>query len=281
VTSPPRPGRESRDAVVVTGVSTGIGADVAVRLLRSGYRVFGTVRREEDGRELERAGGTAVLMDVTDGESVSAGRTSIVGALDRARLAALVNNAGVGAVGPIEALELDEIRGVFDVNLFGAVAVTKAFLPELRRSRGRIVMVSSTSGRLAAPFLGAYAGSKFALEAISDSLRRELRPHGVDVVVIQPGPITTPIWDKIRQRTAGRFVGTNYGPALERFGRDAARSERKALPAERVSRAVLRSLSAHRPPTRIIVSRHPLVMRLLSVLPDRWIDRMTSARGGG
>ncbi len=273
-------GGRPRDAVVVTGASSGIGAAVAERLSRSAWRVFGTVRNEEDGRELERSGATAVLMDVTDERSILAGRDTILGALDGARLAGLVNNAGIGVVGPIECLELDEIRRVFDVNVFGALAATKAFLPRLRRDAGRVVMISSISGRVAAPFLGGYAGSKFALEALSDSLRREIRPHGVDVVVIQPGPVSTPIWEKLRRTTMGRFAGSGYEEALSRFGREVERSERRALPAAEVARAVQRSLTARRPRARIVVARYPALLRVFAMLPDRWIDRLTAGRLG-
>src|SRR5213594_887641 len=158
--------------VVVTGASSGIGEAIARDLAGRGFSVFGTVRRPEDGRMLSAAGVTPVQMDVTDDDSIVRGREEIERALAGERLEALVNNAGILATGPLELLKLDELRNVLAVNVVGVVAVTQAFLPLLKAARGRIVNVSSVAGRSAMPFMGPYAASKFALEAISDSFRR-------------------------------------------------------------------------------------------------------------
>src|SRR5438309_10086573 len=165
--------------VVVTGASSGIGAAIARDLAARGFRVFGTVRREQDCAPLEAARVVPVLMDVTDTASIARAGDEVTRALAGAPLAALVNNAGIPSAGPLELVPLDQLRHVLEVNLVGAVAVTQAFLPLLKAARGRIVNISSVAGRGALPFMAPYAASKFALEGASDSLRRELLPFGV------------------------------------------------------------------------------------------------------
>src|SRR5216117_2533512 len=177
--------------VVVTGASTGFGAAIARHLADRGFRVFGTVRRAVDEVALARDGVTPVRMDVTDTASIMRAQGEVERALGATPLIALVNNAGIPAAGPLELFPLDDLRRVLEVNLIGVVAVTQAFLPLLKASRGRIVNISSVAGRGALPFIGPYAASKFGLEAVSDSLRRELLPFGVRVVVIEPGSFKT------------------------------------------------------------------------------------------
>ncbi|UCF68593.1 MAG: SDR family oxidoreductase [Acidobacteriota bacterium] len=268
----------NRKTVLITGTSSGIGLAAAERLATAGYRVFGTVRREQDAGPLERAGGEPVLMDVTDAESIEAARHVVEQRLDGRPLAGLINNAGIATGGPWELVPLERVRSLFDVNFFGVVAVTKAFLPALRAARARIVMISSISGRLAGPFMGPYASSKFALEAFSDSLRRELAPHGVEIVVIQPGPITTPIWAKAREQASHRLERGVYEAALSEFQRQVERAVQTALPASDVAEEALRALEARRPPTRLLVAHKATLLRLFSFLPDRWMDRLISAR---
>src|SRR2546427_671557 len=196
--------------VVVTGASSGIGAAIARDLAARGFRVFGTVRREQDGAPLEAAHVVPVLMDVTDTASVARARDEVTRALAGAPLAALVNNAGIPSAGPLELVPLDQLRHVLEVNLVGAVAVTQAFLPLLKAARGRIVNISSAAGRGCLPFLGPYAASKFALEGASDSLRRELLPFGVRVIVVQPGSVQSRIWEKVERWDLSRYRGTPY-----------------------------------------------------------------------
>ena len=206
-------------------------------------------------------------------------REAVTRTLGSRPLVGLVNNAGVPAVGPLELIELDDLRRTFEVNVIGAVAVTQAFLPMLRAARGRVVNISSVSARLALPFAGPYAASKFALEAISDSLRRELATAGVEVIVIQPGSVRTAIWRKIAALDPKRFSGTIYERALERMRQMAARSGERGLPPETVARAILRALTARRPPTRVlVVSRGGWKHRLVRLMPDRWLDRMIARR---
>ena len=211
-------------------------------------------------------------MDVTDAPSIAAARVEVQRTLGGRPLSGLVNNAGIPAAGPLELVPLGELRRVLEVNLVGAVAVTQAFLPLLKASRGCIVNMSSLAGRAALPFLGPYAASKFGLEAISDSLRLELSQFGVDVIVIEPGNIQSKIWDKVEAMDLGPYRGTPYERVLERFRSDALRGGRRAPPATIVARAVLRALTARRPPTRIIVSAHPWIEGLAVRLPDRVLD---------
>lgn len=264
-----------KGGVVVTGASTGIGAAIARRLAAHGFRVFGTVRRAEDRRSLEQSGVNPVLMDVTDAATIVTARDEITDRLGATPLTALVNNAGVGAAGPLEHIPVDELRRVLEVNVVGVVAVTQAFLPRLRLAGGgRVVNIGSVSGRFALPFGGPYAASKFALEAISDSLRRELLPSGIRVVVIQPGSIITPIWDKVATMDLERYRHTAYAPVLPRVLERTLRSGLRGLPPEAVADAVLTALTTSRPPTRMLVVRRPWFTWLMRVLPDWWADRM-------
>jgi len=258
--------------VVVTGASTGIGAAIARHLAGRGFRVFGTVRRPEDEAALEGAGVTAVRMDVTDTASIARAREQVERALAGVPLGGLVNNAGIPAAGPLELFPLDELRRVLEVNLIGAVAVTQAFLPLLKASRGRIVNMSSVAGRGALPFLGPYAASKFGLEAISDSLRRELLPFGVRVIVIEPGSFKTAIWSKVEAMDLRRYAGTPYESVLDRFRRAALRGAEQAPPPDKVVRAVWRALNARRPPLRVLVTPHGWLDRMPLWIPDRWLD---------
>src|ERR671910_93834 len=178
--------------VLVTGASTGIGEAPAMHLREVGFTPIAGVRKDEDAERMEGLGLRTVKLDVTDADGIAAARES----LGDEPLAGLVNNAGIAVAAPLEFLPIDRLRQQLEVNLIGQAAVTQAFLPALRRGRGRIVMVSSIGGRVGLPLVGAYNASKFGLEGLSDSLRRELRPHGVDVILIEPGGVKTPIWKK-------------------------------------------------------------------------------------
>src|SRR5438552_11501803 len=295
--SKPHPSYNSRmsGSVVVTGVSSGIGAAIARHLAVRGFRVFGTVRRAEDGAVIAKDGVTPVRMDVTDEASIARARDEVTQALGAAPLIGLVNNAGIPAGGPLELLPIAHIRQVLEVNLIGAVAVTQAFLPLLKAARGRIVNITSVAGRAALPFMGPYAASKFALEAVSDSRRRELLPFGVRVIVIEPGSFQTRIWSKVEAMDMSRYQASPYGEALARFARAALRGAERAPPPDKVARAVWRALTARRPPLRMVVTPHRLD-RLSLWIPDRlldwliyrflWRKRVTppapaSRRGGG
>jgi NAD(P)-dependent dehydrogenase (short-subunit alcohol dehydrogenase family) len=214
-----------------------------------------------------------LLLDVTDSEQI-AGAAREIGELH-----ALVNNAGIAIASPLEALPVDELRRQFEVNLFGQVAVTQAFLPHLRRSRGRIVFMGSIAGRSALPFLGAYAASKHALEAIADSLRMELAPWSIRVSIVEPGTIATPIWtkgpeiaDEIQSRFASEAMPL-YRERMEAFRRAAAAAGRRAQPADRVAAVVERALTAEHPRARYLVGRDARIRATIERLPDRLRDR--------
>ncbi len=274
----------SRPSVVITGASTGIGRATALYLEARGFRVFASVRREKDALSL--AGTTPVVLDVTEPDSIASAYQFVSGALAGEALSGLVNNAGVAVSGPLEFIEMSELRRQFEVNLFGPVAVTQAFLPLLRRAkRGRIVNMSSISGRITAPLLGPYSMSKFALEAFSDALRRELEPFGISVSVVEPGVIKTPIWEKGLDSSKER-VARMPARALERYGsrietlRERARemSETGTAP-EEVAKAVYHALVSDRPKTRYLVGADArLAAKLAWLLPDRALDRLMRRR---
>jgi NAD(P)-dependent dehydrogenase (short-subunit alcohol dehydrogenase family) len=255
-------------AALVTGASSGIGAACAARLAATGWRVFAGVRQAGDAPP----GTEEVLLDVTDAGQIDAAAERI-GELD-----ALVNNAGIAIAMPIEFIPLDELRRQLEVNVVGQVAVTQAFLPQLRRSRGRIVLVGSIAGRSALPFLGAYAASKHALEALADTLRVELRPFGIGVSLVEPGTIRTPIWEKSAQLAgvlangAQPQLGELYGERIAAFGRVAAERGAKGGSVEAVVDAVESALTRERPRTRRLVGRDAKIRSGIERLPDRLRD---------
>lgn len=277
--------RKSPGTIVVTGASTGLGRACALWLARNeGFAVVGTVRRPEDGERLVADSGgkvAAVRLDVTDPASVESAASEVVGLVGDRGLAGLVNNAGIVVAGPLEFLPLADFRRQLDVNVTGLLATTQAFLPLLRRARGRIVNLSSTSGRLSFPMIGPYAASKFAVEALSDALRLELHAFGIHVAIVQPGPVDTPIWDRAAEDSARieaelpEAARTYYADLYEGFRRESRRSRRRAVPADDVARAVAHALTAPRPRTRYLVSRRRFLYRVfLPLLPDRWRDRL-------
>jgi NAD(P)-dependent dehydrogenase (short-subunit alcohol dehydrogenase family) len=275
-------------AVVVTGVSTGIGRGIATVLAKNGFHVFGSVRHADHGRDFETAlngSGTALLFDVTDQAAVRAGAARVRERVGADGLAGLVNNAGISVQGPLEAIDLDALRRQFEVNTIAAIGVTQAFLPLLgagatpRANPGRIVNISSVGGRIALPFVGPYAASKFALEGLSDSLRRELAVYGIKVIVIQPGSIDTPIWDKGAADDIEPYRHTPYYSSLNWFRGAALKIGRGGLPPEAVGEAVLKALTAANPKARYVVQRGgPLQFHITRHLPSRILDRQIAKR---
>jgi NAD(P)-dependent dehydrogenase (short-subunit alcohol dehydrogenase family) len=271
--------------VLVTGASSGIGEATVLHLRELGFEAVAGVRRDEDAARLEGMGLRTVRLDVTDGAQIAAARET----LGDGPLAGLVNNAGIAVAAPLEFLPLDQLRRQVEVNLIGHVAVTQAFLPALRRAGGRIVNVSSIGGRVAGPLLSPYTASKFGLEGLSDSLRREVRRHGVDVVVIEPGGVRTPIWQK-GNRLAGEII-SGMPPEAERlYGRliaavreQSVKIERETgLPPRAVAEVIGKALTADRPRTRYLVGNDAKVRaRLADVLPDRIMDRLIARVLGG
>jgi len=276
---------------VVTGVSTGIGEAIATDLVRRGWRVFGTVRRMDDAERLDAALGPSfapVIADVTDPDSLSHAATTVAGLLDGKPLDGLVCNAGISLPGPLLHQPLDELDRQWKVNVLGQIATVQAFGSLLGAEEGfagtpgRIVMMSSVSGKLSWPFVGGYSASKHALEAMSHALRRELMPFGVDVVIVGPGPIATPIWEK----SAGavektRYQATFYGPLIDRFEAEVLGRAKHALPPQAVADVVHTALTAESPKVRYTITPAPLMNWILPlILPARWLDRIAAKRLG-
>jgi NAD(P)-dependent dehydrogenase (short-subunit alcohol dehydrogenase family) len=280
----------NQGAVVVTGASSGIGRVCALRLERLGFRVFAGVRKAEDGEALMQQASdrlSYVTLDVTDESSVAAATGVVEAATDGRGLWGLVNNAGIVLACPLEFVPIPELRKQLEVNVIGQIAVTQAFLPMLRRGRGRVVNVGSISGRLAFPLLGPYCASKFALEALTASLRMELRPWGIPVSIIEPGGIATPIWskalasgDELVRRLPPRAQDL-YGPIAAAQRERAVNSGRSGLPPEAVARQVAHALTAGRPKTRYIVGRSALLGEILRLAPEQfreWLIANAAAR---
>jgi NAD(P)-dependent dehydrogenase (short-subunit alcohol dehydrogenase family) len=270
-----------RGTVVVTGASTGIGEATALHLRELGFDVLAGVRKDEDAERLRAAGTRPLKLDVTDPDSIASAREETEAATN-GRLAGLVNNAGIAIAAPLEYIPIDQLRLQLEVNLIGQVAVTQALLPMLRAARGRIVNVSSIGGRVALPLAGPYAASKFALEAVSDSLRRELRHLGVDVVVVEPGGVKTPIWKK-GNAAADQMLDDAPPDAVELYGGIAAAiraetvkiEQERGLPPSAVAEVVGRAFTARKPKTRYVVGRDAKVRAAMAKrLPDRAMDAL-------
>lgn len=272
---------------LITGASTGIGQATARRLVKGGWTVLAGVRDEAAGERLaaEAPGGRllAVSLDVTDAGQIeqAAARVRDLGNHSDAPdglLDALINNAGIGFSGPLELLPLDDLRKQFDVNVLGQVAVTQALLPALRTAHGRIVFISSVGGRVAMPFSAPYAASKHAIEAIGDTLRVELASSNVQVALVEPGAVATPIWDKSRdaggQLTVPPSLQAEYGHVTAAMDKAMENTSKRGVPADQVARTIERALTERRMRSRYIVGRDARAMILLKrLLPDRMFDR--------
>lgn len=276
-------------SVVVTGSSTGIGWGIAKVLVQKGFRVFGSVRKAADGERLAKEFGPNFIplqFDVTDEAAVAKAAEQVAATLGGDTLAGLVNNAGIAVAGPLLYLKLDEFRQQIDVNLTGQLVVTQAFAPLLGvdRSRkgepGRIVMISSVGGRNANPFLGPYNASKFGLEGMSEALRRELMLFGIDVIVVGPGAVATPIWDKAEQVDATQYANTPYVSALDKVRSYMIENGKKGFPPEKLGEVVHTALTTAKPKTRYTVTPEPFQNFLMLNLPKRIVDNMIAGRLG-
>jgi len=271
------------EAVLVTGASSGIGLATVEALVRRDFVVYAAVRGELDA---QRLGALDPLIrplrfDVTDAAAIAA-------AADRVRadglpLRGVVNNAGVALGGPLEYLPVDQLRRQFEINVFGAMTVSQAFLPLLRQSHGRLVFVGSISGRLAVPFVGPYSASKFALRALADALRLELRSASVAVSLIEPGSVKTPIWEKSRQSRQALLDAlppeaiANYGPNLEQLFATTEEQERTGMPVERVSDAIVQALTAAKPRAKYLLGGAARAGSIVAILPDPLRERAVRA----
>jgi NAD(P)-dependent dehydrogenase (short-subunit alcohol dehydrogenase family) len=271
--------------VVITGVSTGIGHASAKVLIKRGFFVFGSVRTQEDADRLQNEFGKMFLplvFDVTDESAVQREASKVSRILGAETLDGLVNNAGIEVAGPLAHLATEQFRYQLEVNLIGPFLVTKAFLPLLgadparKGVPGRVVNISSTSGRIAGPFAGAYVASKFGLEGFSESLRRELLLFGIDVVVIRPGAIITPIWQKSIGLTE-RFSETPFKEALEKFEQYAAKEGASGFPAAAIGETVYLALTAKNPKGYYNVVPHPIPNWIMpQLIPMRILDKLVA-----
>ena len=268
-----------REILVVTGASTGIGAATARELAKRGFHVLAGVRRGEDADALRATNLEPIMLDITNEAEIAALVKRITDDPERRRLRALVNNAGIETNAPVEVLPLSEWRRIFDVNLFGHVAMTQALLPALIESRGTVVNISSVGGKLAMANYGPYASSKFALEAVSDALRREVEPLGLKVIVVEPGAITTEMSGRVGA-TAERIISgmtteqrDRYATLIRSSISQAETSIRRALPAEEAGRVIADAITSKRPRTRYVVGRGAWIIVLLArCLSDRMLD---------
>ena len=271
-------------SIVVTGVSTGIGWGITKVLTQKGFRVFGSVRKAEDAERLCSEFGAnfvPLLFDVTDEAAVQAAALRVREQLDGETLFGLVNNAGVAFPAPLIYQPTDDFRRQLEVNLVSVLIVTKAFVPllgidpSLKGQPGRIVNISSVGGRNGNPFMGAYAASKHGLEGFSESLRRELMLHGIDVIIVGPGAVATPIWDKAEQADFSQFENTEYYEAGIRLMKYMVKGGKQGFAPEKVGEVVLQALTASRPRVRYAVVQVNSLRRFLQMfLPKRMMDRV-------
>ncbi|THH37825.1 SDR family oxidoreductase [Neolewinella litorea] len=270
-----------KDSILVTGVSSGIGLTTARYLLDRGFQVYGSVRRGAGPEELTREPAfTALNFDVTDRDAIRAGVQRILD--DGARLVGVVNNAGIAVSGPVETVREAEYRRQFEVNVFGLVAVIQETLPLLHASREggfrpRIVNISSVSGYLTSPFTTFYSASKFAVEALTDGLRRELLDSGIDVISVAPGPVKTPIWSKGREQTDA-FEDNRYSHILPKLGPYTEAAEASGVEPEVVAEAIYRALTDETPEPGVLVMNKRWMAKLLRLTPKRFQDKFFNKR---
>ncbi len=276
-------------AVVVTGASTGIGWGCVKVMIARGLRVFGSVRKQQDAERLSNEFGanfSPLIFDVTDAAAVAAASSQVEAALGGETLMGLVNNAGIAVPGPLLWVTIEDFTRQISVNLTGQLIVTQAFAPLLGTERGRrgkpgrIVMISSVGGRNARPFLGPYSASKFALEGLSESLRRELMLFGIDVIIVAPGTVATPIWAKAEALDIALFAHTPYARALEKLRFLMIAAGKKGLPPERIGTTVMTALTVSNPKTRYTVTPAPIQNLMENILPKRVVDGMIARRLG-
>ncbi|HEY4168144.1 MAG TPA: SDR family NAD(P)-dependent oxidoreductase [Reyranella sp.] len=278
-----------RNSVVVTGASTGIGWGCVRILTAAGFHVFGSVRKSADAERLTKefgANATPLLFDVTDEVAVTEAARKVEAALGNETLFGLVNNAGIAVPGPLLYLKIDDFRRQVAINLTGQLIVTQAFAPLLGADRarqgtpGRIVMISSVGGKNALPLNGPYAASKFGLEGLSESLRRELMLFGIDVIVVAPGAVATPIWDKAEEFDVTPFASTPYAASITKMRSFMIALGRKGLPPEKIGDVVRTALTIAKPKTRYTVAPNSMQQLMTAVLPKRTMDSLIARRLG-
>ena len=278
------------NSVVVTGVSTGIGWGTTKVLIQQGFRVFGSVRKTQDAARLQKEFGEKfipLLFDVTDEPAVQAAAAQVREQLAGGILFGLVNNAGIATPAPLIHQATDDFRHQIEVNLISVLIVTKAFVPllgtdrSLRGKPGRIINISSVGGKFGSPFLGAYAASKHGLEGFSESLRRELMLFGIDVIIVAPGSIATPIWDKAEEADVSLYANTEYVESAKRVQKYMIEDGRKGYPPEKVGEVVWHALTTEKSRVRYAVIPGSSFRRILQMLlPKRMVDNMIARNLG-
>jgi NAD(P)-dependent dehydrogenase (short-subunit alcohol dehydrogenase family) len=276
-------------SVVITGASTGIGWATAKLLLDRGYRVFGSVRKPADAERLKTEFGAnfvPLLFDVTDEAAVLAAAREVRAALGGETLFGLINNAGIAVAGPVLELAADEFRRQMEVNVIGPIISTQAFGPllgsdpSLKGPKGRIVMISSVAGKNGNPLTAPYAASKHAIEGLSESLRREMMLFGIDVIIIAPGPVKTPIWSKAEEVDISAYRNSPFFPALERIRKYMLHLGEIGLPPENIAEAIANALTSARPKVRYQLAPDPMRHLITAVLPKRMVDKIIAKRLG-
>ncbi|WP_419805104.1 SDR family oxidoreductase [Terriglobus sp.] len=271
----------SKNTIVITGASTGIGYAIAERFAKGGWQVFGSVRKAADGERLQRElGVTPLEFDVTDAGAIASAAEKVSAALNGQTLSGLINNAGLSVAGPLLYMPLKTLQLQMDVNFTGPVQVQQAFAPLLGADRsrqgrpGRIAQISSVAGEAGFPFMGAYSASKHALEGMSESLRRELLLFGIEVSIIAPGAIVTPIWGKGETSDLEQYRDTPYAGALRKFEEGLADMGKRGLPASRVADATWHAMTARKPKLRYeVIPRKFREWTLPNLMPTRMMDR--------
>ena len=276
-------------SVVITGASTGIGWATAKLLLDRGFRVFGSVRKQPDADRLKAEFGanfTPLLFDVTDEARVLAAAREVRAALGGETLTGLVNNAGIAVAGPVLELAADEFRRQMDVNVIGPIISTQAFGPllgtdpSLKGPLGRIVMISSVAGRNGNPLMSAYSASKHAIEGLSESLRREMMLFGIDVIIVAPGAVKTPIWGKAEEVDISGYRNSPFFPPLDRIRKFMLHLGEIGLPPEKIAEVIAEALTSASPKVRYQITPDPIRHLMTSVLPKRMVDRIIAKRLG-
>jgi len=272
--------------VFISGSSSGIGEACALGLDERGYDVFAGVRNEQDGNSLSQRASERlqpVIVDITNPEQIKTAFEAVRQALGEKPLVGLINNAGISVGGPLEFVPIDRLRQMLEVNLIGHISVSQLFIPLLRKSQGRIINVGSVAGIFASPLMGPYCASKYAMEAISDVMRRELKPWNIRVSLLEPGIIATKIWRKASEQAESAIKEAPgellhlYGPLIERIMKLVADSEKNAQSAQVVVKAVVHALTANRPRTRYRMGPKARPQKVMSWLPDHIQDRIIAS----
>ena len=276
-------------SVVITGASTGIGWATARLLLDRGFRVFGSVRKRADADRLKAEFGTnftPLLFDVTNEAAVLAAAREVRAALNGETLTGLVNNAGIAVAGPVLELAADEFRRQMDVNVIGPIIATQAFGPllgsdpSLKGPKGRIVMISSVAGKSGNPLMSAYSASKHAIEGLSESLRREMMLFDIDVIIVAPGAVKTPIWSKAEEVDISAYQNSPFFPALERIRKFMLHLGEIGLPPEKIAETIADALTSAHPKMRYQITPDPMRHLITGLLPKRTVDKIIAKRLG-